>query len=301
MSPILNLLLRSKRLLIGVCVVVGVLLLSGCGIAIPDTKGMTVPQATYTLESVGFKTGDIVYDENATGPAGTIIGQRLQGEKRAQEGSLIDLTVVGPPPVLVPDLSGLSREEAERALTEAELALGDVSEIYHASLGAGRVISQEPSANASVQRSYAVAVQFSKGPEPVEVLKVKGQQLEEAKKVLAGQGFQIEIEKEYSTSKKDMILSQAPAAGQKVMPGSTVKIVVSKGVHMVKVPNFVAIIGPQDSLAEVVEDIRNAGRGSGLKLRVIPLVNRFYSKQSPLPGVVVPEGTTITVWVTDGD
>jgi hypothetical protein len=67
---------------------------------------------------------------------------------------------------LVPDVTGLSQEEAETVIVGAGLVVGSVSEEFSDSVPAGIVISQSPSAGVSIPQNSAVDLFVSKGLQP---------------------------------------------------------------------------------------------------------------------------------------
>ena len=69
-----------------------------------------------------------------------------------------------PAMVTVPDLSGMTRTQAESAITGAQLSVGTVTEANHASVPAGQVSGQNPAAQQSVTAGTSVAFTISLGP-----------------------------------------------------------------------------------------------------------------------------------------
>lgn len=69
--------------------------------------------------------------------------------------------------VTVPDVTGLSQEDAETALTDEGLVLGDVTEANSNVVASGLVISQDPAADEVVSPGSAVAIVVSLGAEAV--------------------------------------------------------------------------------------------------------------------------------------
>ena len=94
------------------------------------------------------------------------------------QNSAVDIVVsLGPVLVSVPDVVGLQQSDAETAILGATLTVGTVSQVNDPSIPAGEVISQNPSAGATVaQRRDAAWQNLSKrtlfqalaghGPEP---------------------------------------------------------------------------------------------------------------------------------------
>ena len=81
---------------------------------------------------------------------------------------LIGAAVIGCPPsdskVTVPNVVGQTQTAAQNAITGVGLAVGTVTQEYHATVAAGLVISQDPPAGRSVTANSAVNLVVSKGP-----------------------------------------------------------------------------------------------------------------------------------------
>ncbi len=148
--------------------------------------------------------------------------------ERAENGSPVVLTVSGFPPVAIPALAGLDREDAEKALITARLNPGAVMQSYDAAVAVGVVVSQTPTAGSEVFRDSDVALVISKGPEPVVVPKLKGKTQAKATKALEDAGFKVKAKKKYSSKKKSTVISVSPNE-KTAVPGSKFVITVSKG------------------------------------------------------------------------
>lgn len=285
-----------RRLVVAAMLVGTLLALAGCGTAVPDIKGMTVAQATAAIRTAGFEVGKVTYDEEASGTIGTVIAQNPVGGGRAKVGSLVILTVAGPPPVATPDLSGLSKATAEAALVAVGLKLGGVTESYDASIPAGVVATQTPRPGAEAPRSSLVTLIMSMGPEPVAIPQVVGKTQADAVKLFETAGFKVKIEQKADKTKKGLVFAQKPASG-KAPPNTTVVISVSTGVEMVRVPN---LRGKWYDVAEAA--LRKLGLRYREKINAEGLgptggvgVAEVY-RQSPSAGTLVPRGTMVTIW-----
>ena len=280
-----------KRLILAVVLVLILFALTGCGTAVPDINGMTISQAEASLKAAGFALGSITYDEKSQGAQGSVVAQEPAAAKRTKAGSMVALTVAGPPPVPTPDLSGLDKAKAEAALIAGGLAVGTVTESYDASVAAGIVVTQTPSARTETPRGSSVVLVISRGPEPVAVPSVKGKQEKDATDALKSAGFKVKASKKASTAKRGIVIVQSPSGG-KAQPGTTISITVSTGVEMVKVPNISGAMNPDSVL-----------RRAGLKPKGIPIHGPIESdaagymepyRQNPRAGTLVPKGSTVT-------
>jgi beta-lactam-binding protein with PASTA domain len=149
-------------------------------------------------------------------------------------GSRVNMVLSkGPESVAVPDVVGKAQADAEAALKGGGLVVGIVTQEYNATIPAGRVISQSPAAGTSVKHGSAVSLAVSKGPEPqpVAVPDVVGKAQADAGAVLTGAGLVVGTVTEayHATIPAGSVISQSPAAGSSVLPGSQVDLVVSKG------------------------------------------------------------------------
>lgn len=286
----------SRATTLAALLVVAVLL-AGCGVAAPDTKGMTLSQAESALESAGFEVGRVVYDEKATGAYGAVITQNPPAGERAKEGALFILTIAGAPPVTTPDLTELTEDEAKVALTAVGLAVGEVSRSYDATVPGGAVISQTPAADSEVQKGSAVFLVVSKGKEPVEVPSVKGKSEKSAREKLEAAGFEVKVRKKNSSKKKGTVIAQKPSGG-KALPASTVTITVSKGVQLVTVPN---VYWKDWDVARSIlrrADLRPVARWSSADKGLDHTQDAYAIWQSPKAGARVPRGSRVTVEIT---
>ena len=141
----------------------------------------------------------------------------------------------------VPDVIGMTAEEAEDALEEAGFVLGKVEEAFDEA-PEGKVILQDPVAETLKAEGSKINVTVSKGKEQVEVPNFLNMTVEEAKEIAAKYDLLLEpLPADYSTEiEVNKIMDQSPKAGEKVAKGSTVQYVISLGTESVTVPNVVS-------------------------------------------------------------
>ncbi len=133
--------------------------------------------------------------------------------------------------VVVPDVIGMSLDDATSEITGAGLVVGEVSHEYSETTPAGRVISQEPVGGEKVSAGTEVDLAVSLGSETVTVPDVTGMSLDDAKDEITDAGLMVgEVTYDYSeTVPEGHVISQEPAGGETVSPGSAVDLVVSLG------------------------------------------------------------------------
>ncbi len=198
-------------------------------VTVPDLAGLSQGAASAALQSAGLAVGAVTRQSSATVPAGTVIGQNPAAGASVASGSAVNLVVSsGPPtapPVIVPNVVGLSESAATAALTGAGLTLGAVTRQASATVPAGSVIGQNPAAGASVARSAPVDLVVSSGP--IRVPDVVGLSQSAATGAITGAGLTIGVvtNQNSATVPAGHISNQTPAAGTPVDVGTAVSLV----------------------------------------------------------------------------
>ncbi|MBA9002219.1 Stk1 family PASTA domain-containing Ser/Thr kinase [Thermomonospora cellulosilytica] len=201
--------------------------------------------------------------------------------------------------VEVPDVEGDRRDDAEKALTDAGLKVGEVTEEFSDEVPRGRVISTDPAAGEQVAKGESISLVVSKGKKPPEralVPDVTGQPAAEARQTLEQAGFKVSQRTTPSNDvEKGMVVRTTPGPGQEANQGSTVVMFVSAGPQNITVPN---VVGQTESQADTTL------RTAGLDVRVVPVPPENPSqqegtviRQSVQPGQQVPPGTSVTIFV----
>ena len=198
--------------------------------------------------------------------------------------------------VAIPNLVGISKEEAEKMITDSKLKLGDVTEEYNSEYAAGYVISQDPEyrENYKIKENSNINLVVSLGIEEAVVPKVVGLTEEQAVKALEAAKLKYEIVEESSKKvEAGYVIKQETDADTKVYAGDTVKIHVSTGVKMSTVTS---VMGKSES------DAKKELKDLGLEVVVTEGEDRTKDngvviKQSIEPGEKVESGSTITITI----
>lgn len=131
--------------------------------------------------------------------------------------------------VKVPELIGLTLEEARSKLAEAGLEPGYVSYEASEEIEEGRVIASDPSAGSLLDGASRVNLVVS-GSELIAVPEVGGIPLEEVKSELQALGLTVEVEYRNSDSvQAGVIMGTEPPPGSQVAKGASIKLIVSSG------------------------------------------------------------------------
>jgi serine/threonine-protein kinase len=209
------------------------------GISVPSVVGKTQAQAKATLAEAGLELEVSKTVRDASQPADVIISQDPAPGSQLQKGGTVKVVVnEGEDLVNVPSVVGLTPAEAEAALEEADLELGDTSESFSTQVAKGKVLSQSPAGGEKTAKGSSVSIVVSKGPESENVPNVVGLSQATATQRLEEAGFQVQVQTQSSsTATVGTVLEQNPAAGESTPKSSTVTITVAE--KPPKVPNVV--------------------------------------------------------------
>jgi serine/threonine-protein kinase len=187
-----------------------------------DLAGKTLEEATQILTDAGQFTPEVTEVESEEVPAGVVISLGEDVPEELPKGSAVPLVVSkGPKPRTVPgQLAGKTFEEAKAALEAVQLKAKKVDE-FSDDVEKGRVIRTEPGEGQSVPRDSEVSVVVSRGPDIVEVPRVRGMSLEEAVEAIEAAG--LDVGDVFGPADGDPFLT-SPEAGEKVRRGTTVNI-----------------------------------------------------------------------------
>jgi serine/threonine-protein kinase len=198
--------------------------------------------------------------------------------------------------VAVPDLTGLTRAEAEERLDRAGLVVGDITRRRTDRVPPGQVLEQAPLPDRQVEEGSAVDLVLSAPPRPVDVPSLQGLTLEAAQAELEAAGLVLgEVTEENSeTVPEDLIISHSPGPGEEVAPDTPVDVVVSAGPSVVIVPDVLC-----RTYASAKAELQNLGLRVELGDPVLPRpecpnsVN--VAQQDTAPGTAVPPDTLIVL------
>ncbi|MCL2324621.1 MAG: Stk1 family PASTA domain-containing Ser/Thr kinase [Actinomycetia bacterium] len=204
--------------------------------------------------------------------------------------------------VRVPNLRGSTVATATQLLKDQNLKLGRQDTAYSPTIPKDQIISQNPRANARVDRESAVNVVVSLGQDLREVPDVRKMDQASAKKKLEDAGFKVETgdPKNSPDVPSGQVMSQDPAPKTKAPAGSTVTIVISLGQEMGTVPDVTNM-----SRSQAITTLTNAGfpnpkvdTEGGYSDTVSTVGNVV--RQSIQGNTRTPKGTIVTITLSQG-
>ncbi|HHW62145.1 MAG TPA: PASTA domain-containing protein, partial [Syntrophomonadaceae bacterium] len=208
--------------------------LFGNEVVVPDLQGMNIKDARDELDDLGLVLRIKDYEFSDEFEKDEIISQEPGKGRKVKKGREIQVVVSkGNKEVKVPNITGIDVKDASYRLSEKGLNLGDVKESYDDRYAEGIIISQKPSAGATVQAGTSVDVVISKGKQPnrCSVPDLRGLYLDAARTKLADQKLVLGSVSKQSSNQyyEGQIMAQGVEPGVLVEEGSSINVVVSTG------------------------------------------------------------------------
>jgi len=201
-------------------------------LSVPDVVGIHYSQAVPTIIMSGLLPGNVTEESSETIQAGIVMHQAPKSGTMVELETKIDLVVCsGIPKVIVPNLLNKERDVATQMITDNKLTVGRIGHQYHKSVPKNCVIKQDPSHGSAVIRYSAINIVISQGPRPkVTVPNVEGLHKKEAEEMLTNTSLfvgQVSFQL-HDNIPAIHVISQSPKAGESILVGSSVDLVISK-------------------------------------------------------------------------
>ena len=217
----------------------------GTGVAnveVPDLYNMPLDAAAAEIQDAG-----LTYNGNDSAPSdeveeGNVISQSIAAGTSVEPGTGVGIRIsTGPEPISVPNLYGLTLDEAAAELESVGLQLGGSGQAASNEVDEGGIIAQSYAAGTAVEPGASVDVTVSSGAESVSVPDLYGSSLSEAEAALENLGLRLGGSGEAASDDvaEDGIIDQSVAAGTAVEPGARVDVTVSSGPESARVPDVV--------------------------------------------------------------
>lgn len=259
----------------------------------PDVIGMTQSAAEAELEQAGY-TLDVTgtsYSERV--PDGLLISTDPGPGDHILSGDAVQAVIsAGPERHDVPTVSGLSGSDAAKKITGTHLSVGDVTRQWSETVAVGVVISASPDPGTPLRRNAPIALIVSKGPEPIDIPSFVHKDSGDALTKLRSLGFVPDTIDEYDDAiAAGEVISQSPVSGTGHR-GDHIKLVVSRGPHLVQVPDV-----NSSGVAAAEEALKAAGFKVSVQKNTPSFGLGFVVSQSPGGGATAPYGSTVTIYI----
>ena len=201
-------------------------------VTLPDNLvGMSPDDARKAVEALGLKWElDSSKVASDTVPEGKVAQTNPSPGSKVKAGQTIRAYLSsGSDQVDVPDLSGMTQDQARSTLKSVGLELGNVTSV-DSEKEKDRIVDQDPATGTKVKKGTTVGVSVSNGKAAqVEIPTVVGMGREDAEAQLKALGLTVTVEEVAGNQPAGQVLSVEPGEGSKVEKNSTVKLKVSKG------------------------------------------------------------------------
>ena len=216
----------------------------GQEVAVPPLVGLTPTEAERAISGQGLQMSIERQYYSPQIPEGRIMSQLpLPGTKVRRGWQVRVAQSLGPTRVAVPDVTGQSEHAAELNIRRRGLDIASMAEVETTGIPADQVVGQNPMANAAQLVAPKINLLVSSGTEPQAYVMPSfvGQPLGSVSRTLQDAGFRlgnvsvpsiVEVPTDQAAgavpappvepSPASIIVLQTPAAGQKVVAGTTV-------------------------------------------------------------------------------
>lgn len=285
-------------LLIGIAIGVGWWYLFGRYTHVPHVEGKPVAVAEQQLRNAGFKVVEGDAQWSNTDQAGEVAGTNPGDGTRVLPGATITVFPSrGREHHAVPDVVGQPRAAAQATLTGLHFKIGNVTQDWSDTIATGSVVSTNPATGKDEYAGSVINLVISKGQQPITLGDYAKHKFADVQTALIKMKLKVDgSQQAYNDSiPAGVIISQFPAAGTVVHHGDTISFTVSKGPHLVQVPDV-------SSTPEGVDAATQTLKAAGFKVVVqhnsVYFGLGFVVSQTPAGGQMAPYGSTVTIYIT---
>ncbi|MGP3954952.1 Stk1 family PASTA domain-containing Ser/Thr kinase [Nonomuraea sp. 3N208] len=274
-------------------------------VSVPDLVGKSLAVAEKSAARDGFKIkmAEGKHDENVA--EGLVLNTDPVAKTEVEQGATITLVPsLGPKRVVVPNVAGMTGNDARAKIADAGLTVGSVTRVANTEVERDKVIRTSPQVGEKVKEGAKIAIFVSAG---LVMPDVSGMPKDEAAAYLGQQGFQVQVQEVEDDAEPCTVIAQTPKAKSEVDPGAQVMVTVAR------CQDFLEWFGRGDDddearddqqftlvpavIGKNVKDAKSELETLGFKVRVQRLGNRgVVQYQRPLPNSERPPGATVFLW-----
>jgi serine/threonine-protein kinase len=214
----------------------------------------------------------------------------------AAVGYAIAALVFFPAPIFaasksVPRVMGMTLEAAQAAIASAGLAADRAEDVRHPSAPPGTIVWQDPPPDVVVPQGSTVHLEVSQGPQRIPVPDVVGYDEAIAGNLMEAAGLTVLVDSAQTAAAKGVVVNTRPPAGQALVPGTRVTLVVSVGAPTIPVPDVTGL-----TLEEARATLEQAGLTLGTYFRrTSDQKPGTVIEQRPRPGTLGAPGVAVDV------
>lgn len=195
---------------------------------VPDVSNKPIAEARSELQAAGFTIGTETEVYNPDVEAGNVVSTDPAAGVQAAKGSSVNITISkGTEQVTVPDLRGMSADEAQRVLASYGLNGQQGDTVFSDDVEENRVAQQDIAAGTTAYKSDTITFHLSKGPETASVPNVQGLDFETARDRLEAAGFTVSLQWRDDSAAVNTVIRQSVTGTAKL--GTTITLTISNG------------------------------------------------------------------------
>ncbi|QWQ39449.1 Stk1 family PASTA domain-containing Ser/Thr kinase [Gemella sp. zg-570] len=203
--------------------------------------------------------------------------------------------------ISVPDLKNLTLEEAKSQILNAELVVGEITEVANDNVKENTVISSDPSNGKKVAKGSVINLKVSSGKNTIDMPNYLGMTELQVRNAIEKLGFKnVTYEKANSDEYEEgKVMYQSIDSGKKVNPKDTSLVIkISTGAKEILIPNFIGkTLNETYSLAEKLGvKIRVSANEYSSEYKENTIISQSQSENSKLK-----KGDEISVVVSKGE
>ncbi|ROQ69595.1 serine/threonine-protein kinase [Streptomyces sp. 840.1] len=192
-------------------------------VKVPDVEGVALAEAKRKLTKAGLVPGMVTKEFSEDAAAGEVVRTDPEAGSERHPDTAVAMVVSKGSPVDVPDVTGLSVEDATDALDEEGLKAKVLPGRVNSPQDAGDVAQQSPAEGREAAEGDTITLTISKGPRMTDVPDVTGKDVDDARSELEDAGFEVKVDRPF-LSFSDTVASQSVDGGDRAPEGSTITI-----------------------------------------------------------------------------
>lgn len=192
-------------------------------VTVPDVQGIGLSEARRQLEKRGLVPGMVTKEFSDDVSAGEVVRTDPEAGAERHPDSAVAIVVSKGSPVDVPDVTGLSVDDATAELEDAGLKVVVAPGRVNSPEDEGDIARQSVPEGTEAAEGDSITLTVSKGPQMIDVPDVTGKDVDEARSELEDAGFEVKVDRPF-LSFSDTIASQSVDGGDRAPEGSTITI-----------------------------------------------------------------------------
>ncbi|MCX0243408.1 Stk1 family PASTA domain-containing Ser/Thr kinase [Streptomyces drozdowiczii] len=192
-------------------------------VRVPDVAGDRLAEAKQRLTKAGLRPGMVTKEFDDDVAAGEVVRTDPGAGTERHPDSAVAIVVSKGSPVDVPDVTGLSVDDATDTLADEGLKVKVKPGRVHSPEDEGDVAAQSPKEGAEAAEGDTVTLTVSAGPRMIDVPDVVGKNVDDARDELEAAGFEVDVDHGF-LSFSDKVAGQSVDGGDRAPEGSTITI-----------------------------------------------------------------------------